>query len=253
MQWASIGLISVKRTRLQAARAYAVVMLVMACSGCGGGGDSAGGSPVASAELLDKPFSGEFTVGNLFDHDGPAGSVAENGYTVDYQGVRRNVGTPGAYVDGHSGYDFRLPVDTPVRAVAAGNVRLAGDVTGPCPALPGSPTVTGKEVWVEHVAPTGDRYLSIFAHMNTVAVSAGDSVTAGQPLGTSGNTGCSTAPHLHFEVLRLVARPDGTQIWTTVDPYGWSAATADPWSQDPEGASSVLLWKTGHAPSLVPE
>ena len=231
-------------------------MLVLACGGCGGGGDSAGGlapGTGASAELLDKPFSGEFTVGNLFDHDGPAGSVAANGYTIDHDGVRRNVGSPGAYVDGHSGYDFRLPEDTPLRAVAAGQVRVAGDVTGPCPAFPGSPTVTGKEVWVEHVAPTGDRYLSIFAHMNTVAVSVGDTVTAGQAIGTSGNTGCSTAPHLHFEVLRLVARPDGTQIWTTVDPYGWNAATADPWAEHPEGAASGLLWKKGQAPSLVPE
>lgn len=244
------------RRRLGVFRDHAIVILALACSGCGGGGDSAGGPAPgtgASAELLDKPFSGEFTVGNLFDHDGPAGSVAANGYTIDHDGVRRNVGSPGAYVDGHSGYDFRLPEDTPLRAVAAGQVRVAGDVTGPCPAFPGSPTVTGKEVWVEHVAPTGDRYLSIFAHMNTVAVSAGDSVTAGQPIGTSGNTGCSTAPHLHFEVLRLVARPDGTQIWTTVDPYGWRAATADPWAEHPEGAASVLLWKTGQAPSLVPE
>lgn len=240
-----------KNTRLPAARAYAIVMLAMLCGGCGGGGDSTGGP--GSAEFLDRPFSGAFTVGNLFDHDGPAGSVAENGYTVDFKGVQRTVGTPGAYVDGHSGYDFRLPEDTPVRAVAAGRVRLAGDVSGPCPAFPGSPTVTGKEVWVDHVAPTGERYLSIFAHMNTVAVSAGDSVTAGQPLGTSGNTGCSTAPHLHFEVLRLVARPNGTHVWVTVDPYGWNAATTDPWSEHPEGARSVLLWKTGQAPSLVPE
>jgi murein DD-endopeptidase MepM/ murein hydrolase activator NlpD len=227
-------------------------MLAMACGGCGGGDSAEGSLPAAGAELLDKPFSGEFTVGNLLDHDGPTEAGAANGYTVDYNGVRRSVGTPGAYVDGHSGYDFLLPSDTPLRAVAAGQVRVAGDVTGPCPAFPGSPTVTGKEVWIEHLAPNGDRYLSIFAHMNTVAVSVGDSVAAGQPLGTSGNTGCSTAPHLHFEVLRLVTRPNGTQ-WVTVDPYGWNAATTDPWSENPEGTRSVLLWKTGQAPSLVPE
>jgi murein DD-endopeptidase MepM/ murein hydrolase activator NlpD len=249
--------LKVNAGRLRAACAYVtVIMLAMACGGCGGSTDSAAGSPpatAASVELLDKPFSGEFTVGNLFDHDGPTGFVAANGYTIDYNGARRNVGSPGAYVDGHAGYDFRLPVDTPIRAVAAGQVRVAGDVTGSCPAFPGSPTVTGTEVWIEHLAPTGDRYLSIFAHMNTVAVSVGDSVTAGQSLGTSGNTGCSTAPHLHFEVLRMVARPNGTQLWVTVDPYGWNAATTDPWSENPEGASSVLLWKTGQAPSLVLE
>ena len=243
-----------ERKRFPGSCAYAIAILLAALGGgCGGSGEESAAGPPASLELLDKPFSGEFPVGNLFDHDGPAGFVAANGYTIDHGGVRRDVGTPGAYVDGHAGYDFRLPENTPVRAVAAGQVRTAGDVSGPCPAFPGSPTVTGKEVWIEHVAPTGDRYLSIFAHLNTVAVSVGDTVTAGQPLGSSGNTGCSTAPHLHFEVLRLVARPGGTQVWVTTDPYGWSAATTDPWSAHPDGTASLWLWKTGQAPSLMPE
>jgi hypothetical protein len=57
----------------------------------------------------------------------------------------------------------------------------------------------------------------------------------------SGNTGCSSGPHLHFGVYI-------TSSWTAVDPWGWSGAPgADPWPSDPGN-----LWLTGYAQFPLP-
>lgn len=54
----------------------------------------------------------------------------------------------------------------------------------------------GKYVTVDH----GGGYTSTYAHMNTVDVYVGQKVNKGDVLGTVGNTGYSTGPHLHFEI-----------------------------------------------------
>ena len=45
-------------------------------------------------------------------------------------------------------------------------------------------------------------YESMYGHLSRVIVAPGDSVRAGQVIGLSGNSGRSTAPHLHFEIRR---------------------------------------------------
>ena len=53
----------------------------------------------------------------------------------------------------------------------------------------------GNYVMLEH----GDGHMTVYAHMSSVLVSAGDTVSAGQVLGFVGSTGDSTGAHLHFE------------------------------------------------------
>jgi murein DD-endopeptidase MepM/ murein hydrolase activator NlpD len=101
-------------------------------------------------------------------------------------------------------------------------------------------------------------FLTSYAHMSTRVVEAGDKVTAGQLIGRSGDTGCSTAPHLHFGVERLsnTARSlfHGSIAKlgeVVIDPWGWdSPSGSDPWGTRayPLGAFSVNLWKPGYAP-----
>ncbi len=211
----------------------------------GGGGSSGGASP---GPFFEAPFDVDFPAGNLFDHDLPKHLqfVDTNGYTIAYDGTRRTLGEPGAAIDGHEGYDWIMPGGTPLQAVAAGEVFFSGAwPAAPCSLLPGSPSVSATAVLVRHVAPDGHRYLSSYGHLSSVAVARGEAVGVGQLLGFSGNTGCSTAPHLHFSVYREI----GGQ-WVAVDPYGWTGAGADPWSRHARGTSSAVLWKPGHAPAL---
>ncbi len=53
----------------------------------------------------------------------------------------------------------------------------------------------GNYVWINH----GNGKETVYAHLTSVAVSTGSSVSAGQYLGTVGSTGRSTGPYLHFE------------------------------------------------------
>jgi murein DD-endopeptidase MepM/ murein hydrolase activator NlpD len=87
----------------------------------------------------------------------------------------------------HSGMDIAAPTGTPVRAAAGGVVSFAGSRGG-----------YGNTVIVDH--PDGTQ--TLYAHKHTLGVQVGESVRAGQTIGTVGSTGQSTGPHLHFEVRR---------------------------------------------------
>lgn len=201
------------------------------------------------APFFSSPVAGDYPVTNLFDHDLPFQFEDENGHTLDHAGTLRVVGSAGADIDGHAGHDWLLPAGTAVQAVAAGDVVFAGESVFTCPILPGAPMVTQLDVQVQHRASNGDFYISRYSHLSAIAVSVGDSIAAGQALGRSGNSGCSTGPHLHFQVFRWL---DAREAWVTVDPYGWQAPTPDPWASNAAGATSHLLWKAGQAPSIVP-
>lgn len=85
----------------------------------------------------------------------------------------------------HTGADFIASSGTTVRAVGAGTVVSAG-WSG----------AYGNEVVIKHA----DGNYSQYAHLSSLAVSAGQSVSGGQQIGLSGSTGNSTGPHLHFEI-----------------------------------------------------
>lgn len=87
----------------------------------------------------------------------------------------------------HSGIDYATSLGTPVYATGNGVVKAAMYASG-----------YGKVVRVNH----GYGYESIYAHLSKYIVHKGDTVSRGQLIGYTGNTGVSTGPHLHYEVRK---------------------------------------------------
>ena len=98
---------------------------------------------------------------------------------------KRNRPTRGAS-SYHKGVDWATPVGTSVVASSSGVVTRAGWGSG-----------YGYCVYIRHPDGRETRY----GHLSKVLVSAGQSVSQGQRIALSGNTGVSTGPHLHFEIL----------------------------------------------------
>jgi len=91
----------------------------------------------------------------------------------------------------HTGADMRGGSGTPIQTCRAGVVVIAGSQGG-----------YGNAVVIDH----GGGMATLYAHQSRLAVSEGDTVSAGQIIGYVGSTGMSTGPHLHFEV-RLSGNP----------------------------------------------
>ena len=75
--------------------------------------------------FFSKPFSGDFPIGNLFDHDKPLVFNDSNGYLLTLCGSRESAESSGQ-TDGHDGYDWRMTEGTPILAVADGLVMFGG-------------------------------------------------------------------------------------------------------------------------------
>lgn len=111
-------------------------------------------------------------------------------WPLDVQGfVTRGHGAEGNDAGGeaHQGIDIAVPISTTIRASGGGIVEEAG----PDPDY-------GLFVLLRHV----DGYESMYGHASRLLVREGDTVSAGQVIALSGNSGRSTAPHLHFEIRR---------------------------------------------------
>ncbi len=122
----------------------------------------------------------------------------------------------------HTGIDIDAKRGTPVIAAADGSVVWAGIGLYKGPDSPDDPY--GIAVAIRHNFGFDRRQLyTIYAHMDRVDVSVGQTVKAGDQIGIVGNTGFTTGPHLHFEV-RLernsfyVSR--NPELWL-VPPQGW--------------------------------
>ena len=181
----------------------------------------------APGAFLTLPFTGSHLVTSVFDHCNPDyipdgrvcrfdGAVARAGFGADWHGYPRTAGAKNyLYYDGHDGWDYSLYYE-PVLAAAGGKVTWAGWQ------VPGCDTCGfGMQVLVDH----GNGFTTRYGHLSHVDVVEGETVSRGQLLGTSGNTGASTGEHLHFGVYV-------TAGMVPVDPFGWTAAAGDPWAYD---------------------
>jgi murein DD-endopeptidase MepM/ murein hydrolase activator NlpD len=110
-----------------------------------------------------------------------------SGYVSSTFGDRRG----GGHI--HGGVDIATDVGTPVEATASGVVIFASRNQG-----------FGNEIIIFH----GFGFTTVYGHLNKILVSVGDEITKGQKIAESGNTGYSTGPHLHYEVIKDNAQTD---------------------------------------------
>ena len=101
---------------------------------------------------------------------------------------------------GHSGIDIDAPVGTAIVAAAPGRVVWAGF----------SKWGGGNLVVLAH----GGAWETYYAHMLSVSVSCGQFVTMGQQVGTLGQTGMASWPHLHFELRRGFSSYNPSGFWS---------------------------------------
>jgi murein DD-endopeptidase MepM/ murein hydrolase activator NlpD len=88
----------------------------------------------------------------------------------------------------HTGVDFTAPKGSPIYSTGDGIVSLVATEFGGY----------GKYVEIDH----GFGFVTRYAHMNDFSVKKGQRVKRGDKIGTVGNTGSSTAPHVHYEVMK---------------------------------------------------
>ena len=87
----------------------------------------------------------------------------------------------------HDGVDVAVPVGTPIVAPKDGTVLATGYSAS-----------FGMFLRMAHA----NDYVTFFAHLSQVPLAVGDTVSQGERVAYSGNTGWSTAPHLHFGMFR---------------------------------------------------
>jgi murein DD-endopeptidase MepM/ murein hydrolase activator NlpD len=184
--------------------------------------------PPPAAPFLSRPMERNFPVTSFFDHDSPF--LTENGTLHTYWG-RAESDLAFAY-DGHTGWDFGMGPPDKVLAAADGVVTFAGNSDDGC----ASPA---RAVIIDH----GNGYRTLYWHLASIAVEAGQPVGRGQEIGVAGESGCAVGAHLHFQVQYL---------GRDVDPFGWCGAAADPWAASPAGQVSVWLWRDMPSPCGPP-
>ncbi|PPS77563.1 M23 family metallopeptidase [Streptomyces sp. MH60] len=143
----------------------------------------------AAEKPAQKSTDAEKTSSSDSSNTGAQSAGTTSGYTSPVEGG--TVGTPyhqsgSMWSSGyHTGTDFVVPTGTSLKAVGAGTVVSAG---------------WGGAYGNQVVLQLADGHYAQYAHLSSLSVSAGQSVTAGQQVGLSGATGNVTGPHLHFEI-----------------------------------------------------
>ena len=90
----------------------------------------------------------------------------------------------------HKGIDIKVPIGTPVKAIADGTVIAARS------GMKGY----GVGVFIDHGIINGKHIVSEYGHLSKYNVKVGDKIKQGQVIAKSGNTGTSEGPHLHITI-----------------------------------------------------
>jgi murein DD-endopeptidase MepM/ murein hydrolase activator NlpD len=114
-----------------------------------------------------------------------AAEAARPKAVLPVQGARLTSGFGARWGTLHAGIDLAAPMHTPEYAAMDGVVLEAGPASG-----------FGLAVYIQHA--NGD--VTVYGHMDSILVEAGQVVKAGETIALLGNRGQSTGPHLHFEV-----------------------------------------------------
>jgi murein DD-endopeptidase MepM/ murein hydrolase activator NlpD len=125
-----------------------------------------------------------------------------SGYTL-----AARFGQVGAWARYHTGLDFSAPVGTPIHAPISGVVTNAG--------IGSASGWAGNYVAIRYA----DGSQSLMAHMSTVAVRVGQTVSPCQVVGAIGMTGRTFGPHVHFEIYPPGITPG--DVYKAINPEPW--------------------------------
>ncbi|MBL3669236.1 peptidoglycan DD-metalloendopeptidase family protein [Streptomyces sp. M2CJ-2] len=137
-------------------------------------------APKQSEQSAPKASSGATTANRAANTSAYSSPVPGGGLGTAYK-VAGSMWSSGY----HTGVDFAIPTGTSLKAVGPGTVVSAGWAGA-----------YGNQV----VIKLEDGHYAQYAHLSSLSVSAGQTVSGGQQVGLSGSTGNSTGPHLHFEI-----------------------------------------------------
>ena len=154
--------------------------------------------PVGKMQLLPTYNPNELkTSTDQLSWSDPADLAIRNAkitYSVPYMGNYKLDGHE--YGGSHLAIDIKIPMNTPIYAIANGVVTKASTQT----------TGFGNHIVVRHdnvpsfEGSGTETYYSSYSHLNQVLIEEGDTVMRGQLIGKSGATGTATTPHLHFQI-----------------------------------------------------
>ena len=202
----------------------------------------------SNSPFLASPYHGSKAEAShlphsLFDHKSPSyDDDIDPGFIVTFRGERLSdpVDDPCTAGDncyaGHSGLDLDLAYEPTLAASDGTIVRYGWDVAG-CRGC-----WLGLRIDIRH----DEGYFTIYGHLSVIVISAGYQVASGEVIATSGNSGNSTGPHLHFEVQTLNR--------LVIDPFGWQPNLARSGKEycananncpDPWDTGSWCMWATG--------
>ena len=121
----------------------------------------------------------------------PSARPVHSGYVSSLFGMRRDPFNGRMRM--HKGIDFAGPIGTEIYSVGGGVVSFAGEKSG-----------YGTAVEIDH----GDGLISRYGHLSAIKVTEGHVVRKGDLVALMGNSGRSTGPHLHLEVLKNAEQVD---------------------------------------------